>query len=340
MTQTAIDQLINHIALVLDCSTSMDKHSKKVVEVAKAVIADLAKKSNDFQQETRITIYSFADDIRCLVYDKDVLRLPDIADLYHIGGNTALMAATLKSIQDLRQQPEIYGDHAFWDTVITDGQENRSWQHKVTVDMLTRELRGLPDNWTMSTLVPDKRGIEDAVRFGFARENCGTWDTTSSKGFESVHSSYTTASDVFFTNRSKGIRRTTGVFSPDVKNLNDLSVSAALERLASSRFRIFDVSGKYRADDFCLAKIGQYNNGNVFYQLTKPEDVQPSKQICIRNRVTGEVFGGPNARRLLGLDALDTVRVVPAVSPQYDIFVQSTAPNRNLMPNTKVLVMV
>lgn len=335
---TAIDQLINHIALVLDSSTSMSRHSKKVIEVANSVIKDLAEKSRDFNQETRITIYQFASEIKCLVYDKDVLRLPDISQMYKVYGNTALLAATVKSIDDLMLQPQLYGDHAFFDTVITDGQENESYRHRVTVGDLATRLRLLPDNWTMATLVPDERGIRDAVSFGFEKENCGVWDTNSISGFEGVGSTIRTATAQFFTNRSKGIRRSSGIFNLNTSGLNPAVVASTLTELTTGQYNMYGVYEKTRIDNAVYAATGDFRLGQAFYQLMKPEEIQPQKAVCVRDRKTLKVYSGPAARNLIGLPNY-SVRVNPDSNPNYDIFVQSTAPNRNLVPGTEVLVM-
>ncbi|MEU3878202.1 hypothetical protein AB0E87_30690, partial [Streptomyces sp. NPDC029704] len=83
---------INHVALVLDASSSMSHLSQKVVEVADQQIAYLARRSQELDQETRVTVYVFADKVECVIYDKDVLRMPSLKQLYRVGGMTALLA--------------------------------------------------------------------------------------------------------------------------------------------------------------------------------------------------------------------------------------------------------
>lgn len=88
---------INHVALVLDASSSMSRLSGKVIEVADQQIAYLARRSRELDQETRVTVYVFANKVECVIYDKDVLRMPSLKQLYRVGGMTALLAATLTS---------------------------------------------------------------------------------------------------------------------------------------------------------------------------------------------------------------------------------------------------
>lgn len=78
-------------------------------------------------QETRVTVFQFDDVVECLVYDKDVLRLPSLRNIYGPArANTALIDATIKAVNELKETPERYGDHAFLCYVLTDGQENAS----------------------------------------------------------------------------------------------------------------------------------------------------------------------------------------------------------------------
>jgi len=61
-----------------------------------------------------------------------------------------------------------------------------------------------------------------------------------------------------------------------------------------------------------LVLMWSMKKGAAFYLLMKKEDeVQDHKQICIRNKKTGTVFSGVQARNMLGLPYHGTVKVVP-----------------------------
>src|ERR1700685_952505 len=95
---------INHVALVLDASGSMNSLISTVSTVADGFIQHLATRSKEMDQETRVTVYQFSgyQQIECLIYDKDVLRLPSIKTIYRrLDGMTALLDATRKAQQDL-----------------------------------------------------------------------------------------------------------------------------------------------------------------------------------------------------------------------------------------------
>lgn len=104
----------------------MEPLASAVVKVADNQVAHLANRSKELNQETRATVYTFSDAAECVYYDKDVLRMPSLKGSYRIGGNTALIDATIQAIDDLSQTPQLYGDHAFLVYVLTDGEENRS----------------------------------------------------------------------------------------------------------------------------------------------------------------------------------------------------------------------
>lgn len=326
---------INHIALVLDASGSMESLRSKVIEVADAQIAHLAKRSQELDQETRVTVYSFDDTVKCLIYDKDVLRLPSIKSLYHLGGMTALIDATMKSLDDLSKTATLYGDHAFLVYVLTDGQENRS---RHTSRDLTQRLQKLDDNWTLAAFVPNQEGMRTAKNYGFLPENIAVWET-SAKGMEKAGQVILQATDAYMTMRSTGVRGSRSLFTLDTSNLSAGTVQATLDALTPGQFRIYRVPNDIAIADFIEAKTKRpYRLGEAFYQLTKRETIQAAKKIALYEAGKHRVFTGDAARKLLGLPNAD-VKVSPTDHPKYDFFVQSTSVNRKLIAGTDVLVL-
>jgi hypothetical protein len=337
--ETTMNQgYINHVAIIADRSLSMTPHRDNLIKVIDNQVAYLAQRSQELNQETRVTIYLFNHSVECLVYDKDVLRLPSIAGKVFPAGRTALMDATARGIGDLQQTAQLYGDHAFLVYVLTDGQENES--HLITrPEQLSGILNGLPENWTVAALVPNQRGKFEAMKFGFPKGNVEVWDTTSSEGMIEVGETIRRATDDFMTARSRGVRGTRTVFSMDPGNLNSANLyKAGLRPLAAGDFHLFRVMAESQIKPFVEAHGVSYHLGIAYYQLTKTETIQGGKAIAVRNKRSGEVFTGQHARDLLGLPG-DTVRVAPGYNPEYDVFVQSTSVNRKLVPNTDLLVL-
>ncbi|MFE2288904.1 vWA domain-containing protein [Streptomyces sp. NPDC059443] len=339
---------INHVALVLDASSSMSHLSGKVIEVADQQISYLARRSQELDQETRVTVYVFADKVQCVIYDKDVLRMPSLKQMYRVGGMTALLAATLKSQRELAQTAQLYGDHSFLTFVLTDGQENAS--HRCP-DAPTRDPRELvravaemvetqDDNWTLAVLVPDQMGKREAMQCGFPKNNIAIWDATSTQGLEEAGQVIQQATEKFMVGRTKGIRGSRAVFSTGADTVNKDTIKAAgLTPVNPSEYQLIPVAREAAIRDWVIESGHNYRTGCAFYQLSKSEKIQAKKKIAVLEKKTDRVYTGPEARAVLGLPDTE-VRVKPDHNDEFTIFVQSTSVNRKLVPHTRLLFMI
>lgn len=342
-----IDNIINHIVLVLDASTSMTHLSNELIKVADNQIAHLASRSQEMDQETRITVYTFASGgvnwrtpkIDCLVYDKDVLRMPSISQVYKAEGNTPLIDATIVALDDLAQTPEKYGDHSFLIYVLTDGQENISRHGS---EHLRRKIAELPDHWTIAAFVPDQYGVHEAKRHGFPAQNIAVWDATTVRGLEEAGLRIRETTETFMSARAHAkktgttFRGTRSLFT--LKDPSLSQISRSLTPLQTRDFQLLPVIHKSRIDEFVQAHGHSYQVGKAFYELSKRETIQPQKQIAIMSNRDGMVYTGTQARDLLGLPH-NHITVGPNDNPDYKVFVQSTSVNRNLMPDTDLLLL-
>jgi hypothetical protein len=345
----AAQRLINHVALVLDGSYSMSDHQSKVVQVADEQIRHLARRSEELQQETRVSIYVFDDQVKCLIFDMDVMRLPSIKDLYRIDGNTALVDATMISQQELATTSQIHGEHGFLTFVITDGEENRSRRFK-RFDLERYVATGLKPGWSLGFLVPGgsnryASGREYMRRLGVPDDMIAEWDTHAADGFEGAGRSVRDATESFMTNRASGRGVLRSAFSTGADAVNAATVqAAALEPLSGSRYMLpRNGSQKIEMGDFFASNGAPYVNGHGYYQWTKTEDVQPQKKIAIVHKSTGKVYvddaeGSPRVRDMIGMPKDITVHKRPDYNPEYDIFIQSTARNRSVLPGTRALI--
>ncbi|MEU7067439.1 vWA domain-containing protein [Streptomyces sp. NPDC053429] len=338
---------INHVALVLDASSSMSHLSRKVIDVADQQIAYLARRSKELDQETRVTVYVFADKVECVIYDKDVLRMPSLKQLYRVGGMTALLAATLKSQRELAQTAQIYGDHSFLTFVLTDGQENASHHGPDAPSRdpreLTRAVANLietqEDNWTLAVLVPDQMGKREAMQCGFPKDNIAVWDATSTQGLQEAGQVIQQATEKFMVGRAQGIRGSRTVFSTGAETVNKDTIKAAgLTPVDPAGYQLVPVAREAVIREWVVESGHTYRTGCAFYQLSKSEKVQARKQIAVLEKKTDRVYTGPQARALLGLPDAE-VRVKPDQNDDFTIFVQSTSVNRKLVPNTRLLLM-
>ncbi|MEV6548653.1 vWA domain-containing protein [Streptomyces sp. NPDC051597] len=339
---------INHVALVLDASSSMSHLSGKVVEVADQQIAYLARRSRELEQETRVTVYVFADKVECVIYDKDVLRMPSLKQLYRVGGMTALLAAALKSQAELAQTAQLYGDHSFLTFVLTDGQENASHRSpeaagrdpRALVKAVAEMMRTQQDNWTLAVLVPDQMGKREAMQCGFPKDNIAIWDATSTRGLEEAGQVIQQATENFMVGRAQGIRGSRAVFSTGADAVNKDTIEAAgLTPVDPSTYQLIPVAREAAIRDWVIECGHTYRTGGAFYQLSKSEKIQARKQIAVLEKKTDRVYTGPEARALLGLPDAEA-RVKPDHNDEFTIFVQSTSVNRKLVPHTRLLLMI
>lgn len=325
-----LQNYINHISLIVDKSSSMQ--GQPVVKVFDAELEHLKQRSIELNQETRISIYLFADRTECLTFDMDVMRFKSLEGYYKPYGNTALLDAVLKSTEDNQKLPDLYGDNAFLQYVITDGQENSSKYG--AMQKLQNTLSALPNNWTTACLVPDSRGVHEAKKFGFDADSIAVWDTAGKNALEKVGKQFSAVVDNYMDMRSKGIRGTKSLFTIDTSNLNPSTLTA----VPKTAYQIVPVEREGYIREYLEWKMGQkYKIGSAYYQPTKKVEIQDHKQILVQNIHTGQVYYGSNIRQLLGLPA-STADVEPGSHKSWRIFVQSTSVNRKLFPGTFVYV--
>ncbi len=331
-----LQNLINHIAFVIDASGSMGHLRKEVEDVFDREIENLKKLSLSTNQETRLSVYLFEQhNVDCLVFDMDVMRMKSLRGHYQIGGGTNLIDATLEALRDSETLPQVHGDHAFLTYVITDGQENTS---RNSIQTLSSKVKNLPDNYTVSCMVPSAKDIFYAEKYGFPKNNIAVWSTTK-EGLKEAGEVFSSAVSNYMTMRASGIRSTTSFYNVDTSKLTKKEVKSKLEEVPANTYTVVPVRKKEQIKNFAESWLKKpFANGSGYYELMKPETVPGYKSICIQDKTTGKVYGPTNAvRELLKLPSSD-VRINPADSKDYRIFIQSTAVNRNLIPGTQCLL--
>lgn len=346
MNSKHIDQgLINHVALVLDASGSMGHLREAVKNLFRQQIADLARTSKEMNQETRVTVYTFSDsaDIKCLAYDCDVLRMPEVASGYVITGSTALVDAAGVAIEDLEKTAQLYGDHSFLVYIVTDGGENasRCFSSSEVKELVQKHK----DDWTIAALVPNQYGVEYCRDYlGIAPGNTRIWEATQ-EGIKKVSEVIRTSSAGYMDARSKGVKSVDNLFDLSEKGVAKAVQAGALEEIPERHYAVARITGDKhrRIDDVVQDVLGfPYSVGTCYYQLggrkdRNYEDIQYHKDIAIRHKDTLKVYRGPVARKMIGIDTNNTVRLTPLDNPDYDVFIQSTSTNRSIYPGTDLI---
>ncbi|MFE6055309.1 VWA domain-containing protein [Kitasatospora sp. NPDC056446] len=363
MSTNRIKHKVNHVSLVVDKSGSMRQHEGQLVRVVDEFVKGLQEESDRLGHETRISLYAFDHEVQNLVWDMDVKHLPSLRGLYRVdNGATALIEAAVKSVDDLKNIWEGYGEHSFLQVVVTDGEENASG-YSQSGQMHTRiaggqgsaVLRGwierihgalgdLPDHWTSAILVPNSLAKRTAQEYGFPAGNIAIWDADSSQGVEEAIGTVKAAATSFLRGREQGVRGTRNLFAMG-QDLSTADVKANLDALGAGKYILVPVDEAMPIRAFVTSAGHAYKTGCAFYELSKREKIQGGKQLAVAEkdpatgRMTGRVFSGPAARRLLGLPAAEAT-VKPGDNPSYTVFVQSTSVNRKLVPGTKLLVLL
>lgn len=338
--------LVNHIAFVVDRSGSMRRIKAQVVRVFNNQLDTVQKNAQSAGQKTFLSTFMFhssVDKPRHLA--TPVERVPKLAPAdYQLGGSTALLDAVGTAITELRKAKGATNKQtSFLVVVITDGQENASRRFKSSLKGLIGQVQKT-GRWSLAFLVPPG-GQSYLTRFGIPAGNISVWDATA-KGAKAMDVKLASGLSSFYAARASGKQSVTAFFTTDMSKVDRKSLSSLKD--LSKGFARWTVDKERSIRDFVNAKLGAspalrkklgaaYEPGRGYYELTKPETVQPRKTIAILNKKTKAIFGGDQARHVLGMPAGANVKVKPGNHLDYAIFVESTSNNRKLVRGTTLL---
>lgn len=261
----------------------------------------------------------------------------------YVGGGTALYTAVLRAIEDMqaaatRDRTINDPDTAFLVRVLTDGQDNASGlSDRERLAGLTKRLQG-DGRWTFVYDVPpgDKHYILDAL--GVPPDNVREWEATT-KGVEETKTSGGIGTQSYFDARAAGQTSVQNFYKVETNLATGVDVSKLTD--FSGRFKELKVDKEAEIRPFVEVHTGKpYVIGSTYYQLTKREKIQPSKNVLIRKKGEKRVYGGLEAKTVLGLHTgpNDYNVVTPGNHGDYDIFVQSRTVNRKLVRGTSILI--
>ena len=314
---------VTHAIFVIDQSGSMGWHMPKCQKALNDKIQTLKASG----QQYYVSILSFAD---------QVLTHINYAGIHTVGpnlsfttyGSTALFDAISKSLglAILNDQK----DQSVLINIFTDGEENKSY---TTLHNLKLQLQGfLNDRTTIAIECP--RGASSTIRnLGLPIQNIFEWGTVE----ESIQTGQV-ALDNYITMRSRGVRSSNSYYNVTT----DLTTVAKTDHEdVTPKFKFLSVEAETRIDEFYTKQTGKpYIKGSCWYQLTKPERVQPNKSVLLVPKGTKTVLGGPNTRKAIGLlDDTKDAKVIPGNHANWDVYIQSKMDNRKLVRGTKVLTM-
>ena len=117
----------------------------------------------------------------------------------------------------------------------------------------------------------------------------------------------------------------------------DFSDTPDLEAVPPSRFQVLHVDHDVDIAGFVRSTGARFHKGKGFYQFIKKETVQERKEVVLRDKRTGDMFTGKQAREMIGLPLGIRSEIKPVNLEKFDVFVQSTSVNRKLKAGTMFL---
>lgn len=328
-----------YVALVLDRSGSMGNLRKPVVDAFNSQLKVLREQSED--QDVRLSIYQFGSSLETKGFDvlPQRVRPMVLSDYDPSSGSTALHDAIGNVIEDLHTVRDAKDSNvSFMVIVLTDGEENSSREFTANeVGVMIKRLQR-KDNWTFVFQVPPGSARQIQTLYNVPAGNIREWESTT-RGLAETYTQTNSGLGSYFQGRSAGVKSVQSFYvQPDLSALKTRDVADKLNDLRS-HYRVLKVDSEQPIREFVEDELNRgYRVGEAFYQLTKTEKVQPSKEILLMEKNKSSVFGGNAARSLIGLPYGAEAKVEPGNHANYDIFVQSTSTNRKLVRGTKLLV--
>lgn len=321
-----------HIGVVLDESGSMSNIKEAAITSLNGQLESFRNEAAANGIETTISISTFSYAIKEFVKNIPIADTEDVDSAsFRPSGGTALNDAIGSMINTLKEKSGMY-----LLLVVTDGNENYSRQFNaptirgMVIDSIATDL------WTFAMCVPPGHKSTIAHNYGVPLECISEWEATE-YGTKVMTQNIRASNTGLFTSYAAGQTRSSSYFTPDLNNLAQSTVAANLDEV-TDQFKALSVPSKQSIRDFIQGEGYTFRVGDNFYQLTKRETIQDYKDIIIQSNSDGALYTGENARSLLRLPEGSSIALNPANTSDYTIYIRSTSWNRNLMPNSKVLL--
>lgn len=329
----------NKIAIVLDRSGSMGPIQQEVIRTFNQQVQEICDQAKKTGQDTTVTYVSFANNPRLHYLNASVntLKCMEKKDFFP-NGSTALFDAVLMTVDHLQKLPDAQDEQtSFLVLVLTDGEDNNSAaqaKERLQTEMLRLQKT---DRWSFAFLVPPGQTKWFNTNFQIPLDNIREWENTRA-GTQAAGAANAQGIGNYFTARSQGktsvekfyVQTNLAALTVDqVKKLDDIS----------DRFKEYEVHKEMPIKEFVEEKTRKpYVIGASYYLLMKKETIQATKQVLIREKGKKAIWGGTQARQLIGLPDGASAKVTPGNHANFDIYIKSTSVNRKVVRGTKILV--
>lgn len=337
-------KIANHFCAVLDSSGSMSMLRTTVVDKFNEQLREWKQQAKDSGQEITLTVVllgsaqqaSWQGKTRVLFTGTPINKVKELtqAQYWLNAGSTALMDAVALGIEELDSIPVRVKNTSYLMITITDGEENGSREYNQSSLQRLLNKKQATDKWTFAFLVPRGSARETLHYYaGVPLENIQEWEQSYS-GVENYSVAVRAATSNYVQQRAAGATSSKRFFETDLSKVK----TSDLKKLTdlTSRFERLKVLREVAIQPFVEEERGYYHPGYAFYELTKPEKIQRSKQIVIEDRKSKKLYGGEEARELLKLPDYE-VKVDPGNHSNYKVYIQSTSVNRKLVRGTTLL---
>lgn len=331
------EQIKNHVVFVMDESSSMQDIRWKAIEAINLQFDEVKKNANRTGQKTVVSFIKFGN-TPTVVYERvDVNSLTNISGADYFPRE---MTALFDAFGEAVKVAEKYNNDEVANLVmiVTDGEENVSKRLNAEDVRRTIIKKAKEGNWTFTFQLPKGHKHDFSRKFSVDLDNIQEWENTEI-GTQAMTEVQTKGIGNYFDARSQGHRSVDTFYTQtDLSKLKPVQLKKTLVDI-KDRFKTFVVDKEQSIKEFVEKKMGkEYVIGSAFYELTKPELVQPTKDVLIMEKNKEEVWGGEEARELIGLPVGVKAKVEPLNHAKYQVFVSSTSVNRKLVRGTKVLV--
>lgn len=336
--QKVLQKKVNRVALVIDRSGSMASLTKAAVKALNDNLTALRNEAAKTGQRTEAVVLDFNNVVRTIRYLQDVENIAPIteSEVYASGG-TALFDAVGDAITKLGELPVKFDqDMSYLVMTVTDGEENSSHRFKGFLPSLMKRVQAT-DRWTLTFLVPVGH-TRTLVGHGIPAGNVQEWEQTQ-RGVEDYARQNTRGIASYYQSRSVGQNSLKSFYhTTDLSGVTAKQIKGQLDDI-SALVKVLPVDKEVDIRTFVEGKTNRpYQPGSAFYQLTKDEKkVQDYKQLLVMEKGKRAVYGGPDARQVLGIPDGE-LKIKPGNHGNFDIFVQSNSLNRKLVRGTKLLV--
>lgn len=318
---------MDRVVILVDTSGSMSSCKEDMEYCIKDTLNALYE--NNPNSDCRVSLINFNSIVKSNFEDLTSKEASKTKITINPSGQTALLDAVGKTIENIKNSD------SYLILVFTDGEENASYVYNKKLISSLIKSRQDKGNWTFAFNVPpgSKKTLES---FGVPSDNIREWETTK----ESIKETTFKTKEGFkryFTARNSG-SKSIDTFYTDLSNVSIPKIRNNLDNISKDyvKLTVGPLYHGFQIRDFVKTFNINYKIGNGFYELTKPELVQENKEILVMEIGKDVVWGGSDARSVLGIPE-GRIKIIPKNHSKYKIFVQSNSVNRKLLKNTVVL---